>query len=153
MRASFTFVSAYLILRRGDEVLLLKRQNTGYRDGDYGVVSGHVEEGEPATRAIVREAMEEAGNEIYPGGLRGAHIMHCKTNRTDIAIFFECRTWKGEVKNLEPEKCTDLSFFPLQALPMNTIEQVAAALHAISQDNFYSESGWHEHDLCKNHPR
>ncbi len=39
--------AAYVIFRRGDEVLLQLRQNTGYRDGYWATAAaGHVEEDE-----------------------------------------------------------------------------------------------------------
>jgi 8-oxo-dGTP pyrophosphatase MutT (NUDIX family) len=53
------FVS--LILRRGSEVLLIRRFNTGFEDGMYGCAGGGVDENEPITQALVREAYEELG--------------------------------------------------------------------------------------------
>ena len=38
--------AVYLILKEGDKILLGRRVNTGYHDGDYTVPSGHVEAGE-----------------------------------------------------------------------------------------------------------
>ena len=37
-----TAVASYLILRDGDKVLLSKRANTGWMDGKYTMVSGHI---------------------------------------------------------------------------------------------------------------
>lgn len=41
-------VNVYLILQKGDHVLLHLRKNTGYGDGYYGLISGHVEDHESA---------------------------------------------------------------------------------------------------------
>lgn len=133
------FVCAYLILKQGENVLLLLRQNTGYCDGMYGLVSGHVEEGEPASAAMVREAYEEAGIELLPSQIKVCHIMHRKSERLNVDIFFECRLWQGFLVNREPEKCAALEYFPLDHLPANTIPYIAQALRA---ENFYSEHGW-----------
>ena len=61
-RAPWMFVAVYLLLLREGQVLLLRRHNTGYEDGNYSVIAGHVEPGERITQALVREAAEEAGS-------------------------------------------------------------------------------------------
>jgi 8-oxo-dGTP diphosphatase len=136
-------VNVYLVLRRTDEVLLLLRKNTGYCDGHYSLVAGHVEDGESATIAMVREAYEEAGIHVEPSRLKAVHAMHRVTNRSNIDLFFECDEWQGSPINREPEKCAALEYFPLQQLPPNTIGYIKEALEAISNKSFYSEHGWH----------
>ncbi len=142
-----TFVCAYLILRQKDEVLLLLRQNTGYCDGFYGLVSGHVEEGETATEGMIREAQEEAGIELLPSQLKVVHVMHRKSTRFNVDIFFECTSWQGTVNNQEPEKCATLEFFPIANLPPNTLPYIADAIEAGSKGVFYSEHGWESSNL------
>lgn len=41
---------AYLILQKGEKVLLSRRYNTGYRDGEWGLPAGHLEENETIIR-------------------------------------------------------------------------------------------------------
>lgn len=135
-------VNVYLVLLKNAEVLLHLRQNTGYLDNYYGLIAGHVEDGESATAAIIREAYEEAGIEIVPSALKVAHVMHRQTNRLNIDVFFECREFQGQVTNKEPEKCEALNYFPLKHLPSNTIDYIGIALQAIAENNFYSEYGW-----------
>lgn len=79
--------------KKENEVLLYLR-NTGYCDGFYGLVSGHVEDDESATSALIREAHEEADIQFDPSHLRVVHVMHRKTNRFNIDIFFECSHWQ-----------------------------------------------------------
>ena len=57
-------ITALLMLRKGNKVLLLRRFNTGYEDGNYCFPGGHVEKGEPIYKAMIREAKEEIGIEI-----------------------------------------------------------------------------------------
>lgn len=135
-------VNVYLILRKNDEVLLHLRKNTGYCDGFYGLVSGHVEDGEPATQAMIREAYEEAGIHIQPSALKAVHILHRKTNRLNIDIFFECNSWTGAITNQEPDKCLSLEFFSMKDLPSNMIDYISCALKHAFGRNLYSEIGW-----------
>ncbi len=135
-------VSVYLILKEGSQVLLLLRKDTGYFDRFYGLVSGHVEHGESATFAMVREAYEEAGIQISPASLKVVHVMHRKSDRVNVDIFFECSAWEGTIFNKEPQKCASLEFFPYRSLPKNTINYISDALEAICSNQFYSEYGW-----------
>jgi 8-oxo-dGTP pyrophosphatase MutT (NUDIX family) len=135
-------VNVYLVLRKKDEILLLLRKNTGYCDGQYSLVAGHVEDGESATAAMAREAYEEAGIHIVPSSLKAVHAMHRVTTRFNIDLFFECDEWQGSPTNREPDKCATLEYFPLQQLPPNTIDYINEALKAISNRSFYSEHGW-----------
>ena len=54
-------VAVHLILIENNKILLQRRYNTGYEDGNYGFVSGHIDGGESVIHAMKREAMEEAG--------------------------------------------------------------------------------------------
>lgn len=68
--------AVYLIIRDNDKVLLSLRQNTGWKDGNYSLVAGHVDGGESALEAMCREAKEEAGITIQPDDLVFTHVMH-----------------------------------------------------------------------------
>lgn len=135
-------VSAQLILKKQNQILLLKRRNTGYEDGKYGLVSGHVNNNETASQALCREASEEAGINIKPHDVKFVHIMHRKGNRTYLDCFFEVTKWEGEPTNTEPEKCSDLSWFSADKLPANTILYVKAALSYCGHKQMYSEFGF-----------
>ncbi|MFC4587328.1 NUDIX domain-containing protein [Sphaerisporangium corydalis] len=41
-----TPIDLHVILRRGGEILLGRRRNTGFHDGDWHLPSGHIEPGE-----------------------------------------------------------------------------------------------------------
>lgn len=141
-KRSHTNVNAYLILKQKDKFLLSLRKNTGYCDGFFGLVSGHVEDGESATSAIIREAYEEAGIILEPDNLKCVHTIHRKTDRLNVDLFFECSSYSGNVINRELQKCEALEFHSLSAPPTNTIDYIASALHSISQNKIYSEQGW-----------
>ena len=133
-------ISSYVIFQRGDRVLFARRCNTGYRDGEYSVPAGHIEEGEFATAAAIREIQEEVGVMIEPKDLQPAHIMHrhCEDHER-IDFFFTCEKWTGEITNTEPDKCDDIQWFTLEQLPANTIPYIRAALESYRDEHFFSE--------------
>ena len=133
----------YVVFIKNEECLLSRRFNTGHSDGQYGLVSGHVEADEPMLAAAVREAKEEAGVDILSSNLMLVHTLHRKCpDREDVNMFFECKTWSGEISNAEPHKCDDLSWFPKNTLPDNTLDYIKQALSCIEQKIPYSEFGW-----------
>lgn len=140
----FTYVgSAYLLLIREGKILLLRRANTGFMDGMYGLPAGHLEGGETAREGGAREAHEEIGINIHPADMEVVHVMHRKAAQDErFDIFMMARAHEGEVQNKEPEKCDDLSWFPLEALPENTIDYIRVALRHVQSGTCYSEYGW-----------
>jgi 8-oxo-dGTP pyrophosphatase MutT (NUDIX family) len=133
----------YLVLRKGNQILLLQRANTGYQDGMYGLVAGHVDGDELATVAMAREAKEEAGIDIDPTKLNFIHVAH-RLSRGEVGqervdLFYELREWQGEVTNAEPEKCSDLSWFDIDNLPEDMLPFVRRVLTDISRGIAYSE--------------
>lgn len=143
-RLPHTFTASYLLLIHEGKVLLLRRSNTGYEDGNYSVPAGHAEPGETFTQAIVREAKEEANVTLNDTDLRVSHVMH-RSNQKDreyVDTFFIAENWSGEPTNMEPNKCDDLSWFPVTDLPKNIIPYVAQAIENSVKNVMYSEYGW-----------
>ena len=136
--------AAYVILKQDGKVLLQLRANTGYEDGQYGLVAGHVEPGESFTVGIIREAKEEAGIDLSPEQLKPVHFMHRggapDNERADM--FFVAEHWGGEVQNMEPHKCDGLHWFALDELPENVVPYVREALLSVEEGIFYSELDW-----------
>jgi ADP-ribose pyrophosphatase YjhB (NUDIX family) len=135
-------VAVHLVLLRGEEVLLLRRANTGYEDGNYSVIAGHLDGNETATQAMVREALEEVGIIVAPVDLRFVHVMHRKeAAEADerIDLFFAATRWQGEPEIREPSKCSELRWSPLGALPTNMVPYVRAALEHVRNHRVYAE--------------
>lgn len=128
-------VDVHLVLRRGDEVLLARRSGTGYADGLLNVPSGHAEDGEDVRAAMIREAVEETGLRLAPEDLRVALVMqHCAPPpaRPRIGWFFEVAYGAGgEPWNREPDKCAELAWFPLDALPDDMVAYSRAGLEGL----------------------
>ena len=121
-------VAVHLFLVRAVEVLLLRRANTGYEDGKYSVIAGHLDGGETVIAAAVREAREEVGIALDPAEVRVVGVMHRRANDERIDFFVVAQVWAGEITNCEPHKCDELAWFPLDGVPENTIAYVRRAL-------------------------
>lgn len=132
-----------VILKKENKICLLQRKNTGHADGYYSPIAGHVENGENFTDAIVRETMEEANILLDRKDLKVVHVQHRKSSDTTpdrIYVYFLSTVWKGDLQNMEPDKCDDISWFDIDNLPKNTSPTVKAAIDNIEKEIFYSES-------------
>lgn len=142
----FKFTPAvYLILEKDNKFLLSRRFNTGYEDGNYSFVAGHLNGDETLMQAMIREAKEEIGIDIKPENLEVVHVMHRKTpneNEERIDFFIAAKKWNGKPKNMEPHKCDDLNWFVLNNLPSNVIPYIRQAIGCVFKNIFYSEYGW-----------
>lgn len=132
----------HLVLRREGRVLMLRRFQTGYMDGFYSLVAGHVDGNETFRAAMVREAREEAGLALKDDDLRLVHTMHRLAGEERLSLFFEAAAWAGEIRNMEPEKCDDLDWYALDATGIELVPYVRSALEHISRALPYSEFGW-----------
>ncbi len=120
------------------ECLFLRRFNTGYKDGEYGLVSGHVEEGENLKSAMIREAYEEVGITLTPDELYVVGVIPSLPNNY-VYFFLRAVTWSGNVRNMEPHKCDDMRWFDLRALPDNTVFYVRWAIENYLEGEWLSE--------------
>ena len=144
MQEHFKYIgSSYLMLFRDGKILLLRRANTGFEDGKYGLPAGHLDGGETAREGGAREVREEIGLQIKTEDMQVVHVMHRKAAQDErIDFFMTANAYEGEIRNCEPHKCDDLSWFPLNALPGNIIDYIRVAIENVQAGKFYSEYGW-----------
>jgi len=116
------------------EVLLQLRRNTGYMDGHWAAAAaGHVEQGETAFGAAAREAAEELGVD----GLALEFVTSMQRTAGGPAIderidfFFTARSWTGEPRIMEPTKCDEIRWCPMDALPDPVVPHEAAVLEML----------------------
>ena len=141
MRTTFP-VTVHLFFFRGNQILLLRRFNTGFADGQYSVPAGHLDGGETVIAAAAREAMEEVGVRIDPLDIEFSGVMHRLDGEERVDFFVKIRDWAGEPSNTEPEKCDDLRWVNVSDLPANTIPYIRQALKNHFQENRFDEFGW-----------
>lgn len=141
-------VAVHLFLIKHGKVLLLRRFNTGYEDGNYSVPAGHIDGGESITTAMQREALEEIGLTIAKEDLEVIHVMHrnplTDTGSTQerIEFFFSAKKFQGKPTIMESDKCDELQWADLDHLPTNVVPYIKAALEAVNHELIFSEFGW-----------
>ena len=143
MNERFRLISAvHLFLMKDNNVLLQRRFNTGYEDGKYSVVAGHLDGGETIKSAIIREAREEIGIDISSKDLEVVQVMHRLADDERIDFFLKSTTWNRQIVNNEPNKCDDLSWFDIHKLPNNLIPYVKTALDNYLKGVWFDSFGW-----------
>ncbi|MCP3773607.1 NUDIX domain-containing protein [Paenibacillus sp. MZ04-78.2] len=137
--------AVYLLLVRDNKLLLLRRTNTGYEDGKLSLVAGKVDGNEEVKRAAAREAWEESGVRVDPADLEVASVMHRNSDTGEwIDFFLTVKRWEGEPYNREPEKCSEMAWYPLDGLPEDMIPHVRQAVENALAGVFYDSYGWQE---------
>jgi len=134
--------SSYAFFIKKNKILLSRRFQTGYEDGKLSVPAGHVEYGETITNVLVREIQEEVGITLMPSQFSLSHIMHRKSDDIRMDFFFRINSWNGTPKNMEPKKCNELIWVPIDVLPNDTIPYITHAIRCVRNNILYSEFGW-----------
>ena len=136
-------VAVHLILVENGKILLLKRYNTGYEDGNYSVVAGHIDGKESVITSMQREAKEEAGIKIKEEDLEIVHVMHRNSeDRESIDYFLTCKKYEGNIQIMEKDKCDELKFYKLDELPENMIPYVRKGIEYYIENKQFSIYGW-----------
>ncbi len=122
--------------------MLSRRLNTGYRDGEYSVPAGHLDGNETVIAAAMREAEEEIGLHLSPNDIRFCGVMHRQEDDERVDFFVRVLHWSSEPFNNELDKCDDLRWVDLDALPENTVPYVRKALSNLLHGQVFDEFGW-----------
>ena len=105
---------------------MLRRFNTGYEDGNYSVVAGHL----------------EVGVAVIPENISVIGVMHRKSDDERVDFFLSTRNWCGDPANQELDKCDDIGWYGLDMLPVNTIPYVKKAIDNFRLGVWFDEFGW-----------
>ena len=70
-------VAVLVMLWDADRILMSLRAGTGYADGCWSLVAGHLDGGETVTEAAAREVREEVGIQVTPSGVSLNDLYGC----------------------------------------------------------------------------
>ena len=143
MRARFP-ATVHLLFFRDDKILLSRRFNTGYRDGEYSVPAGHLDGNETVRAAAAREAAEEVGVQIEKEDILFSSVMHRNDGDERVDFFLHVLAWRGEPLNNEPNKCDDIYWEHIDSLPDNTIPYVRRAIQNHRKGICFDEFWWQD---------
>lgn len=136
-------IASYLLLEKNGKYAFLKRANTGWRDGYYGLPAGKVEKGESYKQAAIREAKEEIGVILEPQNLCHILTSHRTEDASDwVDIVFIATSYEGKPHNVEPHKHSELAWLDLDDLPDTVYPSLRFMLDQYSAGTSYTELGW-----------
>lgn len=147
-----TKVGVLLVLKKGNQVLLSQRHNTGIDDGWFVLPMGGLEEGETVLQAARREAFEELGIKIREEDFKLLHTMYRLHHLPDgntfsqIDLYFTFDRFEGVIQNREPEKCSGLKFYAMELFPLEVVPCIRRGLENIQKGLLFSEFGWTEEE-------
>ena len=117
--------SIYLIIKNEQgEILLQRRQGTKLWPGFLALPAGHIDEGENAYEAAIREAKEELGITITIEDIIDTFVVNRKNKSLPpyYDVYFEISNYLGELTIAEPEKCSELVWSNPRKLPVDMID-------------------------------
>ena len=133
-----------LIIKQDNKVLLFFRNDGFFNyDGGWWVLpAGHIEQGETAMAAAIREAKEELDIDIAPEDIKFVHIISNLASRTEsFDFFFEVSKYSGKIRNCEGDKCANMQYFTLDEVKnlKNVVSTTRIALAGLANAKSYSE--------------
>lgn len=137
-------ISVQLLLEKGNEILLMKRKNTGYEDGKYSLPGGHLQANEEIRKALIREAKEEIGIDIKLKDIEFYKVLNRKVNKEQeyIDFVFKTNRWTGKITNKEIDKCEEIKWVDVNQIPENTLGFISEMLK--KKNSKYLPYNWGE---------
>ena len=121
-----TFLSAvYLIIKNEKgKILLQRRQGTKLWPGFLALPAGHIDEGENAIDAVIREAKEELSITIREENIVDSFVVNRrnKSLKPYFDVYFEISSYEGTITINEPNKCSELKWCDINDLPNDMVD-------------------------------
>lgn len=115
--------AVHLFLVIDGKILVEKRKNRQYCNGQYDVIASHILGGESAIDAVIRTAKTEVNVVIKKEDLDIIQVMHQNDNGLEyINYFFITSKYSGIINNNEPQFCENLEWVDFK-YPINNLEK------------------------------
>ena len=110
-------VGVGVLVRRGHEVLLLRRSNV-HGSGTWSTPGGHLDPGETPETCAVREVREEVGIDVDGVRFLGVtnDVFHAE-RRHYITVWMEADFRAGQARVVAAHEMSEVRWFPADALP------------------------------------
>ena len=119
------FLSAVYLIIRNDagKILLQRRKGTNLWPGFLALPAGHIDVGENAYEAAIREAKEELGITIAKDDIIDTFVVNRKNKSLPsyYDVYLEIKSYYGNINIMEPEKCEELIWSDINNLPDDVI--------------------------------
>lgn len=128
-----------ILLNKNNEVLLGKRSGNRRGSGSWSLVGGKLKRGESIEETAQRELKEEINIDVATEDIYTVNMStSIDSDGTQfVLIGTVVNSWKGEIKNMETDKCDELKFFPLNNLPDNMFYATKSNLELFVSEQFY----------------
>lgn len=138
-------VVVHVLLWRQSQLFLLRRAQTGFMDGWYGLPGGHQQAGESVRDAAHRECEEETGVQV--ASLRPVCVLPYRSKgHQGLNFVFEGRLesgdWIGDARCAEPELFDAVGWFVPADLPERTTPWIADVIALRDRGEWFREYHW-----------
>lgn len=130
-----------IIQNSNGEILLSKRAGHRTGAGSWGLVGGKLKTGESFEETAIRELKEEINLSVTEDNLEVINFANCADSKTVhfLQVGVLVKNWSGEIKNMEPDKCSDLKFFKLNQLPTELFFATKCNIELFLKNKFYDK--------------
>ena len=127
--------AVHLFLIKDGKVLVEKRKNREYCDGQLDVIASHLEHGETVYDAVVRTAKKEVNIDVKKEDIKPIQIMHQNSEPNEyINYFFITTNYTGELRNNEPQFCEYIDWVDFKYPIDNMMDYINEAIRIYLDD-------------------
>jgi 8-oxo-dGTP diphosphatase len=138
-------VVVHVLLWRQTQLFLLRRAQTGFMDGWYGLPGGHQQAGESVLDAAHRECEEESG--VRATVLRPVCVLPYRSaTHQGLNFVFEGREesgdWSGDARCAEPDLFDASGWYVPEAMPARTTPWITDVIALRARGEWFREYHW-----------